>query len=95
VFNTFVKPMLPANVSGLLGVDDMGVMGYGYGRTLGEYVSQPAQLGATAYEALAEYVPQTSGMGAFDVSEALADNEIDSFARGYAGGSLAKTSLGS
>lgn len=94
-FNSFVKPHLPAQVSGLLGVDDMGFRGYG--RTLGEYVAQPAQLGATAYEAMAldEYIPGNAGVGAFDVSEALADNEVEAFQRGYAGGSLSKTSLGS
>lgn len=99
LFDTIVtkvlKPMLPPAVQGLLGVDDMGVGRYGMG--MGEYVAQRPQLGAEAYEAMAldEYVADNGQMGAYDVSEALADSEMESLQTGYAGGSLRGTAFSS
>jgi hypothetical protein len=99
LFDTIVqkvlKPKLPPAVQGLLGVDDMGV---GYRGYMGEYVAQqPPQLGAEAWEAMAldEYVADDGRLGAFDVSEALADSELAAFQSGYAGGSLRGTAFSS
>lgn len=83
---------LPESVRGaLMGIDDMGFRGYGYG--MGEYIQQRPQLGAYVQEAMAldEYVQDPGGMHGYDVQEALADSEVQGMQSGFAAGSLAKT----
>lgn len=85
-------PSLPPVITGaLMGIDDMGFRGYGYG--MGEYIQQRPQLGAYVQEAMAldEYVQDPGGMHGFDVQEALADSEVQGMQSGFAAGSLAKT----
>jgi len=81
----------PAVAGALMGIDDMGFRGYGYG--MGEYIQQRPQLGAYVQEAMAldEYVQDPGGMHGYDVQEALADSEVQGMQSGFAAGSLAKT----
>jgi hypothetical protein len=85
VFNTFVKPALPASmVPYFSGYGEMTVY-----EPVAEYVDYDNRLG----EGMSEYVPDNR-YGQFQVTEALAMDEIDYMQRGGAGGVFAKTTLG-
>jgi hypothetical protein len=81
VFNTFIKPSLPASmVPYFSGYGEMTVY-----EPVSEYVDYDNRLG--------DYVPDNR-YGQFEVTEALAMDEVDYMQRGGAGGVFAKTSLG-
>jgi hypothetical protein len=103
-FDAVLGAVLPANVKaqipGIAGYDDMGVMGMGMGAYMADptgYSLPPAHatlepgMGLDVHEAMAldAYVAD-DGLG-LNVEEALADSESDYMQRGGAGGSLAKT----
>jgi len=99
VVANFIKPSLPPNVAGLLGIDG-GYGGYG----LGSYVTQP--MAGYMGQGQGEYVDYDNRLGefgeyvgdnrygGFDVSEGLGAEELAFMNTGGAGGSLSKTSLG-
>lgn len=94
-FDTLLSTFLPAGTARnmLLPGAALPVAGYGYG--MNEYVGSPLGLEVESAMALDEYVAGPNrqlGMGGdFDVEEALAGGESQSFESGYAGGTLAKT----
>lgn len=106
-FDSMLSAFLPMEAKqyiGLTGYDDMGVLGYGYGRGMGAYMADPTGyslppayaslepgMGLDVHEAMAldSYVTD-DGLG-LSVEEALADSESDYMQRGGAGGSLSRT----
>lgn len=86
VVDKWVKPQLPPNIASLMG-EGMGYYGYGLGPIsvpVAEYVDYDNRLG--------EYVDDNR-YGGYEVTEALAADEVAYLERGGAGGTFSKTSL--